>query len=130
MLYHQNRLAQVKDGSRRLPASQIFSPATRRFDCRQSQTSMRSRNSQPFATTPWSRGEPPVMKVACTLQVTAGVTVVSGRIAPARASALSRGVCGAEVARREADDEQRRASDACVRFRDCATAEFAAAVRI
>ena len=94
MLYHQNRLAVVNAGSRRLPASQIFSPLTRRFDCRHSQTSIRSRNSQPFATMPCSRGSVPVMKVACTVQVTAGVTVVSGRAAPARASALSRGVCG------------------------------------
>ena len=94
MLYHQNMLAQVKAGSRRLAVSQIFSPPTSRFDCRQSQTSIRSRNSQPFATMPWSRGRPPVMNVACTLQVTAGVTVVSGRIAPARANAPSRGVCG------------------------------------
>src|SRR5215475_12642293 len=34
------------------------------------------------------------MKVACTVQVTAGVTVRSGRMAPARANAVSRGVCG------------------------------------
>ena len=36
MLYHQNILAQVKAGSRALPASQTFSPATSPFDCRQS----------------------------------------------------------------------------------------------
>jgi hypothetical protein len=64
----------------------------RRFDWRQSQTSMRSRKSQPFATTPWSRGVSPVMKVAWTLQVTAGVTVASGRTAPAAASRARFGV--------------------------------------
>jgi hypothetical protein len=92
MLYHQNRLAVVKEGSRRLPASQTFSPPTRRFDWRQNHTSIRSRNSQPLATMPCSRGSSPVMKVACTEQVTAGVTVVSGRAAPALARALSLGV--------------------------------------
>ena len=39
MLYHQKSLAHVNAGSRRWAASQTFSPATRRFDCRQSQTS-------------------------------------------------------------------------------------------
>ena len=39
MLYHQKSLAQVKAGSRRWAASQIFSPATSWFDCRQSHTS-------------------------------------------------------------------------------------------
>ena len=52
MLYHQNRLAQVKPGSRRLPASQSFSPAIKRFDCRHSHTSARSRRYQPLATAP------------------------------------------------------------------------------
>src|ERR1043166_1548275 len=94
MLYHQNRFAVVKPGSRRRPSSQIFSPATRRFDCRHSHTSIRSRNSQPLATTPCARGSVPVMKVDWTVQVTAGVTVDSGRIAPARASAAMCGVSG------------------------------------
>ncbi len=43
---------------------------------------------------PCSRGSVPVMNVACTVQVTAGVTAESGRIAPARASALICGVSG------------------------------------
>ena len=34
------------------------------------------------------------MKVACTVQVTAGVTVARGRMPPARASADRRGVLG------------------------------------
>jgi hypothetical protein len=92
MLYHQNMLAQVNAGSRRLAASHIFSPLTRRFDCRHSMTSIWSRNSQPLATMPCSRGVSPVMKLAWTLHVTAGVTVLSGAMAPARASAESRGV--------------------------------------
>ena len=52
MLYHQNSLAQVNARSRCLAASQIFSPATSGFDCRQSQTSARSRKYQPLATQP------------------------------------------------------------------------------
>src|SRR5713226_9099521 len=94
ILYHQNRLADVNVESRRLAVSQIFSPATSRFDCRHSQTSIRSRNSQPLATMPWSRGRLPVMNVACTEQVTAGVTVVNGVKAPARARAERLGVRG------------------------------------
>jgi hypothetical protein len=43
MLNHQNSFAQVKAGSRRLPASQIFSPVTSAFDWRQSATSGVSR---------------------------------------------------------------------------------------
>ena len=60
MLYHQNILAQVKSGSRRLPASQIFSPAISRFDWRHSHTSARSRKYQPLATAPWPLGSSPV----------------------------------------------------------------------
>ena len=52
-----------------------------------------SRKYQPLATQPWSRGKRPVVKVDCTEQVTAGVTVRSGRIAPWRASAARFGVC-------------------------------------
>src|SRR4029077_19844314 len=39
-------------------------------------------------------GKAPVMNVACTVHVTAGVTVVSGRMTPPRASAAICGVCG------------------------------------
>src|SRR5262249_10356391 len=94
MLYHQKRLAAVNAGSRCRPASQTLSPATRRLDCRQSHTSLRSRKSQPLAMMPWSRGRAPVMNAAWTVQVTAGVTVSSGREAPARASAPMCGVSG------------------------------------
>ena len=54
---------------------------------------------------PCSRGSAPVMNVACTVQVTAGVTVASGRAVPARASAPSRG-CPAEMARRQTHHQQ------------------------
>src|ERR1700730_6582721 len=43
---------------------------------------------------PCSCGDVPVMNVACTLQVTAGVTVSSLAVPPSRASAESRGVRG------------------------------------
>src|SRR5262245_29786158 len=46
ILYQKKSFAVVKPGSRRLPASQIFSPPTRWFDCRQSQTCARSRKYQ------------------------------------------------------------------------------------
>ncbi len=75
MLYHQNILAQVKAGSRLRPASQIFSPATSRFDCRHSSTSAMSRKYQPFATAPCPDGISPVSSVDCAVQVTAGTTV-------------------------------------------------------
>src|SRR5690349_23209074 len=94
MLYHQKRLAQVKLGSRRLAASQIFSPPTSRFDWRQSQTSDRSRKYQPLATMPCSRGNAPVRKVDWMGHVTAGKTVSSGRTAPRAASRWRCGVCG------------------------------------
>ena len=92
MLYHQNMLAQVNEASRRFAASQIFSPSTRRLDCRHSITSIWSRNSQPLPTMPCAEGFSPVIKLAWTLQVTAGVTVCSGAMAPSRASAERRGV--------------------------------------
>src|SRR3989304_1229036 len=92
MLYHQKSLAQVNAGSRRAAASQIFSPATRRFDWRQSQTSERARKSQPLATQPWSRGRSPVVKVDWTEQVTAGRIGRSGLTAPSRARAWRFGV--------------------------------------
>src|SRR5688572_30026131 len=82
MLYHQKRLAHAADGSRFLSASQSFSPATRRFDWRQSQTSDRSRKYQPFPTIPCSRGSVPVRIVDWTEQVTAGSTVVIGAVKP------------------------------------------------
>ena len=93
MLYHQNILAQVKAGSRALPASQIFSPATSPSGWRQSMTSARSRKYQPLATIPWPDGGRPVISVACTVQVTAGVTVASGRMPPRAASRARFGVC-------------------------------------
>src|SRR6266545_6394639 len=82
MLYHQKRFAQVNAGSRRAAVSQIFSPATSRLDCRQSQTSLRSRKYQPLATAPWSLGRSPVVKVDWTEQVTAGSTGPRGRTHP------------------------------------------------
>src|SRR5262245_22056303 len=94
MLYHQNILAQVKSGSRRLPASQTFSPAISPFDWRHSHTSARSRKYQPFATAPCPLGGSPVTSVDCTVQVTAGVTASSGRIAPRSAKRRRLGVCG------------------------------------
>src|SRR5688500_3253864 len=97
MLYHQNILAQVKLGSRFLPASQIFSPLTRWFDCRHSQTSAVSRKYQPLATAPCPLGGRPVVKVDCTEQVTAGVMVCSGRSAPRAASADNAGACGSSL---------------------------------
>src|SRR6185436_11802037 len=92
MLYHQKSLAQVNAGSRRRAASQTFSPPTSRFDWRQNQTSARSWKYQPLATTPWSRGRSPVVRVACTEHVTAGRIVRSGRAAPSRARAARLGV--------------------------------------
>jgi hypothetical protein len=85
-------LAQVKDGSRALAASHIFSPATSLFDWRHNETSARSRKYQPFATAPWPAGIRPVTRVDCTEQVTAGTTVASGRLAPVAPSFLRFGV--------------------------------------
>src|ERR1700694_5041449 len=92
MLYHQNNVAQVKEGSRRDAASQIFSPATDLFDCRHSHTSDRSRKYHPFAMQPWPLGKSPVVKVDWTEQVTAGRTVRSGRIPSVPANARRCGV--------------------------------------
>src|SRR3989454_7009675 len=78
MLYHQKSLAQVKPGRRRRAASHTFSPATRRFDCRQSHTSASSRKYQPLPTMPCSRGSVPVSIVDCAVHVTAGSTPPSG----------------------------------------------------
>ena len=44
-------------------------------------------NTSRWPTMPWSRGSAPVTKVDCTVVVTAGVTVSSGRIPPRFASA-------------------------------------------
>src|SRR5690606_2069982 len=92
MLYHQKSLAQVNAGSRRAAASQIFSPAISRFDWRQNQISDRSRKYQPLATAPCPLGGSPVVKLACTEQVTAGSTGRSTRRAPRRARAARFGV--------------------------------------
>src|SRR6187399_2695305 len=78
MLYHQKSLAQVKAGSRRAAASQIFSPPIRWFDWRQNQISARSRKYQPLATAPCVLGKAPVTMLDCAVQVTAGSTVASG----------------------------------------------------
>src|SRR5262245_1753275 len=94
MLYHQNMLAQVKAESRFLPASQTFSPATRWFDCRHSHTSACSRKYQPLATAPWPDGARPVSRVDCAVQVTAGMTVWSGRMPPRATNPASSGVLG------------------------------------
>src|SRR5688500_12049863 len=93
MLYHQNIWAQLNAGSRFLPASQIISPETSRFDCRHSATSARSRKYQPLATAPWPDGISPVSRVVWTVQVTAGTTVASGCVPPRAASLLRLGVC-------------------------------------
>src|SRR2546427_3700298 len=78
MLYHQKSLAQVKPGRRRRAASHTFSPATRRFDCRQSHTSASSRKYQPLPTMPCSRGSVPVSIVDCAVHVTAGSAAPRG----------------------------------------------------
>src|SRR5258707_15637458 len=52
MLYHQNSLAHVKDGSRRRAASHSFSPPTRRLDWRPNQISERSRKYHTLPTMP------------------------------------------------------------------------------
>jgi hypothetical protein len=93
MLYHQNSLALVKLGSRRLASSQTLSPATSWFDCRHSQTCDKSRKYQPLPTMPCSRGNLPVTNVDCTEQVTAGKIVRSGRAAYASRNARKAGVC-------------------------------------
>src|SRR5256886_12726770 len=85
MLYHQKSLAQVKPGRRRRAASHTFSPATRRFDCRQSHTSASSRKYQPLPTMPCSRGSVPVSIVDCAVHVTAGWHPPRGGKKPPRA---------------------------------------------
>ena len=47
-----------------------------------------------------SRASPPVTKVDCTVVVTAGVTVASGRIPPLRASRFRFGACSSSASRR------------------------------
>jgi hypothetical protein len=81
MLYHQNSLATLKLGSRRLASSHSFSPATNWFDCRHNHTCAKSRKYQPLPTMPCSRGNAPVSIVDWTEQVTAGRIVVSDRSA-------------------------------------------------
>src|SRR5688572_8114829 len=93
MLYHQNSLAQVKLGSRRLASSHSFSPVTRPFDCRHSHTCARSRKYQPLPTMPCADGVVPVTNVDCTEQVTAGKMVDRGRKTFASRKAFSAGVC-------------------------------------
>src|SRR5688572_11890956 len=92
MLYHQNRFAQVNAESRSRPASQTFLASTKRFDCRHNHTSPSSRKYQPLPTMPCSDGSLPVKNVDCAEQVTAGVTVVSGRNAPCFAKSFKCGV--------------------------------------
>ena len=58
---------------------------------------------------PCSRGSAPVTKVDCTVVVTAGVTVVSGRIAPRAASALRFGACASSDWREPDDVDDERA---------------------
>ena len=79
MLYHQNNLALVKLGSRRLASSHSLSPWTSWLLWRHSQTWAKSRKYQPLPTTPCSLGSLPVTNVDCTEQVTAGKIVVNGR---------------------------------------------------
>src|SRR3989454_8907350 len=98
MLYHQKSLAQVKPGRRRRAASHTFSPATRRFDCRQSHTSASSRKYQPLPTMPCSRGSVPVSIVDCAVHVTAGSTPPNGGEKPPPARAASAGGAAAAPA--------------------------------
>src|SRR5215216_3834143 len=92
MLYHQDSLAQVKLGSRRLASSHSFSPVTSPFDCRHNQTCESSRKYQPLPTMPCADGIVPVTNVDCTEQVTAGRIVVRGRSAYASRKAFKAGV--------------------------------------
>src|SRR5438132_11648362 len=77
MLYHQKSFAQVKPGDWRRAASQTVSPATRRFDCRQSQISARSRKYQPLQTMPCCRGSDAVSLLASGMQGTAACAATS-----------------------------------------------------
>src|SRR5690606_37462786 len=72
MLYHQNILANVKDGSCFFACSHIFSASTSLFDCFQNLTSQSVRSYHPFPTMPCSDGSLPVTYVDCTEVVTAG----------------------------------------------------------
>ena len=56
MLNHQNRFAQVNDGSAARAVSQIFGACTSRLDCFQNRTSQSSREYQPLPTMPWVSG--------------------------------------------------------------------------
>src|ERR1700756_4375301 len=94
MFHHQNSFAQVNELSRCFAASQIFSPVTSWFAWRQKLISAMSLKYQPLPTQPWPDGGSPVVNVDCTLHVTAGRIVASGRCAPRWANAASAGVCG------------------------------------
>jgi hypothetical protein len=60
MLNHQNRLAQVNEGSSARALSQIFGACTSLFDWRQNRTSDSARSYQPLPTTPCASGRRPV----------------------------------------------------------------------
>ena len=60
MLNHQNRFAQVNDGSAARAVSQIFGACTSGFDCFQNLTSPSSREYQPLPTMPCASGKRPV----------------------------------------------------------------------
>src|SRR5260370_4355812 len=59
MLYHQNSLAQVNDGSPLRAASHSFSPPTRRLDCRHRHISDRSPKYHPLPPPPCALASPP-----------------------------------------------------------------------
>ena len=89
MLNHQKQLAMVGIGrpaarARARSVSHTLGASTRWFDCFQKCTSCSERSNQPLPTMPCSPGRLPVSIELCVLQVTAGRSVVSVRMPPAR----------------------------------------------
>src|SRR4051812_40994797 len=92
MLYHQNRLAQVKLGSTMRASSQILGDCTKWFDCLQNFTSHSSRKYHPLPTMPCSFGSLPVRYEDWTEQVTAGRISSISVVVRALAHACSSGM--------------------------------------
>ena len=90
MVYHQKRLAQETSDRERFAAFRFL--AADEMIGLPPDDFRSSRKYQPLPTMP-SRGHAPVRKVDCTVVVTAGVTVVSGRTTPRAASAFRFGAC-------------------------------------
>ena len=107
MLYHQNSLAQVKRGSRRLRRVPDLLAARRAGS-----TAARATTSREVAEVPavaddavLARQRARSMNVDCTVQVTAGSDrCASGRSAPARASARGAACASPSSSRRQPDD--------------------------